>query len=110
MQQLMAYNWPGNVRELEHLIERSVLMNSNGILRQMHLPDIASEQKDSSASLHIKTYEENERDYIIDILNRCDGRIYGRGGAAELLDLNISTLNSKIKKLGIRKGKTRYKK
>jgi len=110
MQQLMAYNWPGNVRELEHLIERSVLMNNNAILRQMHLPDIASEQKDSSASLHIKTYEENERDYIIDILNRCDGRIYGRGGAAELLDLNISTLNSKIKKLGIRKGKTRYKK
>ncbi|TDE10777.1 sigma-54-dependent Fis family transcriptional regulator [Dyadobacter psychrotolerans] len=110
MQQLMAYNWPGNVRELEHLIERSVLMNSNGILRQMHLPDIASQQKDYSASLHIKTYQENERDYIIDILNRCDGRIYGRGGAAELLDLNISTLNSKIKKLGIRKGKTRYKK
>ncbi|WP_285544507.1 sigma-54-dependent Fis family transcriptional regulator [Dyadobacter frigoris] len=110
MQQLMAYNWPGNVRELEHLIERSVLMNSNGVLRQMHLPDVASQKKDSSASLHIKTHEQNEKDYIIEILNKCDGRIYGRGGAAEILDLNISTLNSKIKKLGIRKGKTHYKK
>lgn len=48
-----------------------------------------------------KTHEENERDYIVQILNKCNGEIYGPGGAAWLLDLKVSTLNFKIKKLGI---------
>ena len=37
-------------------------------------------------------------------LQKCNGKIYGKGGAAELLEINVSTLNSKIKKLGIEKG------
>ena len=50
-----------------------------------------------------KTIEENERDHIIAILKKCNGKISGEGGAAELLNINVSTLNSRIKKLGIRK-------
>jgi len=50
-----------------------------------------------------KTIDENERDHIISVLKKCGGKISGSGGAAELLNINVSTLNSKIKKHGIRK-------
>ena len=109
MKELMAYNWPGNVRELEHLIERSVLMINGSTIDQTGLPVKSEEMKDFSQQDFTRTFEENERDYIIGVLNKCNGKIYGRGGAAEILDMNISTLNSKIRKLGIKKGKTVYK-
>ena len=54
----------------------------------------------------LKTYEENERDHIINVLNKCGGKIYGPAGAASILNLRVSTLNSKIKKLGIKKNKS----
>lgn len=46
---------------------------------------------------------ENERDYILYILKKCNGKISGAGGAAEILDIHPSTLNSKIKKLEIKR-------
>ena len=46
----------------------------------------------------LKTHEENERDHIINVLNKCNGKIFGPGGAASILNLRASTLNSKIKK------------
>ena len=52
---------------------------------------------------HVKTIHENERDYIISVLKKCNGKIWGAGGAAEVLNLPPSTLKSKMKKLGIRK-------
>ena len=51
----------------------------------------------------MKTIHENERDYIITVLKKCNGRIWGAGGAAEVLNVPPSTLKSKMKKLGIRK-------
>jgi transcriptional regulator with GAF, ATPase, and Fis domain len=51
----------------------------------------------------IKTFTENERDHIIEALARCDWKIYGQGGAAEILQINASTLKSRMKKLGISK-------
>jgi len=51
----------------------------------------------------IKTIAENERDYIITILKKCNGRIWGPSAAAEILNLPPSTLKSKMKKLGIKK-------
>lgn len=111
MKELTAYNWPGNVRELEHLIERSILMSVGSVIRHMHLPNIKSEDsKSATADIYSKTHEENERDYIIAVLNSCGGKIYGVGGAAQILDLKVGTLNSKIKKLGIRKEQIIYKK
>lgn len=106
MKELMAYSWPGNVRELEHLIERSVLMSNGTTIKDAHLPsnnkaEIMSKLEDE----YLKTHEENERDHIIKVLNKCNGKIYGPGGAASILNLRVSTLNSKIKKLGIRKNK-----
>jgi len=52
---------------------------------------------------YIKTIHENERDHIIEVLQRCKGRIWGPGAAAEVLKLAPSTLKSRMKKLGIKK-------
>jgi transcriptional regulator with GAF, ATPase, and Fis domain len=51
----------------------------------------------------MKTIHDNERDYIIDVLKKCNGRIWGKDGAAEVLNIPPSTLKSKMKKLGIQK-------
>ena len=104
LQDLMAYNWPGNVRELEHLVERSVLLTSGSTIKEMHLP--VRDRNDRVSALddyHIKTIDENERDHILNVLKKCNGKVSGIGGAAELLGIPYSTLTSKIKKLGIRK-------
>jgi formate hydrogenlyase transcriptional activator len=101
---LMTYDWPGNVRELEHLIERSILSAQGPILREIILPVSGKVQLSSKLSDgYIKTLEDNERDHILNTLKKCGGKISGAGGAAELLDIHVSTLNARIKKLGIRK-------
>jgi transcriptional regulator with GAF, ATPase, and Fis domain len=102
MKELMSYDWPGNVRELEHLLERSVLLTTSNVIREIDLPVIykntAKEEKD-----YTKTLAEMEREYIVEVLKRCNGKVFGPGGAAEVLGLRVSTLNSRIKKLGIKK-------
>jgi transcriptional regulator with GAF, ATPase, and Fis domain len=101
---LKAYEWPGNVRELEHLIERSVLLTSGNTIREMHLPFIERTGLSSTVDeLAVKTIDENERDHILFVLRKCEGKISGYGGAAEMLGVPSSTLNSKMKKLGIAK-------
>ncbi|SDE10928.1 DNA-binding transcriptional response regulator, NtrC family, contains REC, AAA-type ATPase, and a Fis-type DNA-binding domains [Dyadobacter soli] len=105
--QLVSYDWPGNIRELQHLIERSVLMSSGDTINGISLLNNAkAEISPEGGASKIKSMEEMERDYIIQILKKCSGRIAGTGGAAELLGLNVSTLNSRMKKLGINKSTT----
>ena len=105
LEDLMAYDWPGNVRELEHLVERSVLMTSGNTIKEMHLP---LAERTEAAKLHpdlyIKTIDENERDHIMNVLQKCKGKVAGNTGAAVLLGVPVSTLNSKMKKLGIERG------
>jgi len=101
---MMAYQWPGNIRQLENLIERGVLLAKGSIIEDISIPvlqmhDIPVIAQDA----HMKTIHENERDYIILVLKKCKGKIWGSGGAAELLNLPPTTLKSKMKKLGIRK-------
>ena len=96
----MNYNWPGNVRELEHLIERSVILNDD-IISDVHLPQIGSRGDNTNRT--IKTIEDNEREYILSVLKKCKGKKAGADGAAVLLGVPVSTLNSKIKRLGITK-------
>ncbi len=99
MTKLLAYHWPGNVRELENVIERGVILN-NGPLFQV--PQLATDSADASAG-GLLTLREMERRFIMDALKQTNWKIYGPGGAAELLDINYSTLYSRMKKLGIRK-------
>jgi two-component system response regulator HydG len=103
--QMMNYPWPGNVRELENLIERSVLMATGAQIENIDLSTGPRKPELTEAGpVKMKTMEEHERDYILAVLKKCNWKIYGKGGAAEILDINVSTLNSRIKKLGIIKG------
>jgi len=105
MQELMDYNWPGNIRELEHLIERSVLLANGNVLKRLLLPS-AEEQLQVKAQIEeftLRTIDENEKDYILKVLKHCSGRIAGPGGAAQILGVPPTTLNSKIKRLGIKR-------
>ena len=98
---IREYSWPGNVRELENMMERSVLLTNGPTVEVFNLPKDYNKQV--VIDERIKTIEENERDHIRAVLEKCDWRVYGAGGAAEMLDINVSTLNSRIKKLGIEK-------
>ncbi len=103
LQQLMVYDWPGNIRELEHLIQRSILLSEGNVIKEIQIPKLYREQNtEKTEEFSIKTIHENERDYISYILKKCKGKVSGAGGAAELLDIPPSTLNSKMKKLGIK--------
>jgi len=96
---LKGYDWPGNVRELEHTILRCILLSKNG---QLSLDATLSRPGDKLAPQDgIKSIYENEKDHISKVLELCQGRVAGPGGAAELLGVPSTTLNSKIKKLKI---------
>ncbi|RAI99707.1 DNA-binding NtrC family response regulator [Chitinophaga skermanii] len=102
------YHWPGNIRELEHTIERAILLNDGPIIPELpiHTPATPTMPTAGNAAMGIvKTIEENEREHIMAVLKLTNGKIFGKGGAAELLGMNVSTLNARIKKLGIEKVK-----
>ena len=104
LKMMSSYHWPGNIRELENLIERSVLLARGNIIEDISLPSKHNHEDSQLAqSARAKTIFENERDHIISILKKCDGRIWGPGGAAEILNLPPTTLRSRMKKLGIQK-------
>jgi len=105
LSRLMEYTWPGNVRELQNVIERSVLMTNETILRDVSFMASSAPVKETTVEepSRVKTIAEMERDHILTVLRKCKGRISGSGGAAELLRLPASTLKSKMKKLGIEK-------
>ena len=104
LKKLLLYDWPGNIRELENLVERSVLLATGNIITDIALPQNQKSTTTLTGTKEpIKTIEENERDHIVSALRSCNGKISGEGGAAELLNINVSTLNSKIKKLGIKR-------
>jgi two-component system response regulator HydG len=101
MDELIHYDWPGNIRELSHTIERAVLLAEDTKIRQISIPRVR--QKEPAHATRIKTMEENERDHILAALHECKGKVFGKGGAADLLGLPASTLNSRMRKLGIGK-------
>jgi formate hydrogenlyase transcriptional activator len=100
---LTEYHWPGNVRELEHIVERSVLLTNQPIIKEINLPDFQTVEIETVFSDEncIKTIDELEREHIINVLKFCNWKVGGAGGAAEVLKIPSTTLNSKIKKLGI---------
>lgn len=103
---LMAYSWPGNVRELENIVERS-LISSTG--RQLQLGDspgnTGHEWLDRTSALARsvtpRTLEECEREHIISVLEQTKWKVSGENGAARILDVIPTTLESRMKKLGI---------
>jgi transcriptional regulator with GAF, ATPase, and Fis domain len=97
MQALQAYSWPGNVRELEHVVESALITAKKNKL-QFDLPDTAG-----GATRKLQTFEEMEREYILDVLKATNWKIKGKDSASAILDLPPSTLRSRIKKLGLKR-------
>jgi len=97
---LQQYDWPGNVRELENVVHRAIILSADGVIS---LSDIALSAVRVTASVGT-TLEEIERNHIQRMLSTTLWRIEGRRGAAELLGMKPSTLRSRLRKLGIRRG------
>jgi len=98
LQALTAYAWPGNVRELENFIERAVILSGGPVLRAS-LADLGP-AADAAAGA-AATLEAAEREHIRRTLKECRGVIGGPKGAAARLGLKRTTLQSKMRKLGI---------
>jgi formate hydrogenlyase transcriptional activator len=99
MNLLASYHWPGNVRELENVIERAVILSRNGALRVERdaLPNAAA------AGNVDERLQTQEREAVESALRASHGRISGPNGAAKTLGLAPSTLEFRIKRLGIDK-------
>jgi formate hydrogenlyase transcriptional activator len=99
MQAMMQHDWPGNIRELQNFIERSVILSSGPALRAP-----LGELKPMPASTRpaaTRTLAEAERDHIIEVLRLTDGTISGNRGAAARLGMKRTTLQYRMRKLGI---------
>ena len=96
MEALKRYAWPGNARELRNVIEHAMIISSGGIL-DVHPPDWNSDDGPAAATL-----EEVDRRHILNVLTRTGWRVSGKNGAAEILGLKRTTLQAKMKKLGIK--------
>src|SRR5712692_7487558 len=114
MDALANYAWPGNVRELENLIERAVLLSPGKELR-VPLSEIKSASVTdgfptpgpattfATTTSSIGTLEEAERQHILRALRQTEWRIAGPKGAAALLGMKRTTLQARMRKLGIRR-------
>ncbi|MGZ8094842.1 MAG: sigma 54-interacting transcriptional regulator [Methylosarcina sp.] len=98
---LADYGWPGNIRELRNVIERAVILAQTPSLR-IELPS-ASAALLPSHDPGLALLTEVERDHIVRVLEATGWRIRGSAGAAEILGLKPSTLESRMAKLGIRR-------
>jgi formate hydrogenlyase transcriptional activator len=103
MQALVRHSWPGNIRELQNLIQRSVILSTGTVLsgslfELTHRTEQGSIRRDLLAPV---TLEEAERSHILRTLERTEGVVGGRDGAAVRLGLPRTTLLAKMKRLGI---------
>jgi transcriptional regulator with GAF, ATPase, and Fis domain len=105
VEDLTQYGWPGNVRELQNVIERAVILAGGGPIR-FSLHDSGDPQAGPKLPAHVSSRAqllEVERTSIMEALERSGGKIYGSGGAAEILGMRPTTLSSKIAALQIKR-------
>jgi len=104
MAALIGYSWPGNVRELENLIERAVILSPGPVLR---IPDLDGSSRPQPAA-PLQTLEAAEREHIVRVLGEAGWVLGGANGAAARLGMKRTTLQSRMKKLGIRRQTTNH--
>jgi transcriptional regulator with GAF, ATPase, and Fis domain len=99
---LKQYSWPGNIRELKNVIEHAMIMCTDKIL---NIELLATDSQDQAEYTTFESVESKKRDierkYILGVLESTGWRIAGKNGAAEMLGIKRTTLNAKIKALGI---------
>ena len=97
MNTLLDYHWPGNIRELENVLERAVINSSSSKLR------LVDELKKPAKNVTInsKSLEAIEREYIVQTLEQTKWKVSGKNSAAEILNLDRSTLRARMRKLNI---------
>jgi len=102
MQRLKAYPWPGNIRELQNVLERACVMATSPIVDiDDALPVAIIADRGIPNQGRVPTLDDNERAHIRRALAATNGKIHGPRGAANILDINPSTLRSRMDKLGI---------
>jgi PAS domain S-box-containing protein len=106
--QLTSYDWPGNVRQLQNVIERSIILWQGGpltfdlpVARTTVHPCEAPKLPTKQTLLTREDLKRQERNAIVAALKETNGKIFGSGGAAELLDMKPTTLSSRISALGL---------
>jgi transcriptional regulator with GAF, ATPase, and Fis domain len=101
MEALKTYGWPGNVREVRNVVERAMIV-SNGPALEIDLPLVAG-AKVGSEGQSGQSLVDVEREHILSVVESTGWRIRGAGGAAEILGLKPTTLEARIKKLGLKR-------
>jgi len=105
LERLQAYPWPGNIRELQNVIERAVILSPGSRLEVGEWAPRASLglEEGGSREARLPTLEELNREHILKVLEQTGGQVSGEKGAAKLLGLKPTTLEARMKKLGIRR-------
>lgn len=98
---LQGYHWPGNIRELENVIERAVILSTT---KTLELGDWIPKTGTQIQSSEFDTLHEFERKYIVTVLQKTAWRVSGERGAAKILGMKPTTLESRMKRLGIKRG------
>jgi formate hydrogenlyase transcriptional activator len=101
MNKLIEYDWPGNIRELDHVIERGVILSNgpNFKVPELEIPKALVKHE----SDRLRTLKEVEKAHILSVLQKTGWKIRGTDGAAGLLDINPTTLEFRMKKLGLKR-------
>ncbi len=95
---LEKYTWPGNVRELENVIERAVILTQGS---KMEYGDWIPRNTAANISTQVQSLNEVERNHILEVLDLTSWRVSGEKGAAKILKMKPTTLEARMKKLGI---------
>jgi transcriptional regulator with GAF, ATPase, and Fis domain len=100
MDALIKYDWPGNIRELENIIERALILSRSNSLEYSEWIPL---EKKQDKKISFTTLNDAERQHILIALEKTGWKVSGEKGAAKILGLNATTLEARMKKLGIKR-------
>lgn len=100
MENIMLYEFPGNVRELENIVERAVILSQG---KRFSIDFEFKRKRKNGKEKVFPSMEQLQQEHILKALRRANGKITGKGGAAELLGMKDKTLYSRMTKFGIKK-------
>jgi formate hydrogenlyase transcriptional activator len=100
LERLCAYGWPGNVRELQNVIERAVILSPEG---RFELGELVGAASSAGARPPARSLEELDRHHILSVLEETGWKVSGERGAAKILGLKRTTLEARMKRLGIQR-------